>query len=211
MTSALRLVFWETTKACNLSCRHCRAVPRRTLGPTELNTRRALTLIDRDRRGGQAGPRPVGRRAAVPPGSSSTSPAYGVETGFRMALATNGTLVTERVAAKIADTGFARVAISLDGAQAVTHDAFRNLPGSHSLAIRGIRHLRGCAITQSGARNPDTPWRTRTPGKPAACPKLLPASPTWQALRKTNEKRGTRAEPAGARAGSSLPSARRSA
>src|SRR5204863_3781509 len=68
--------------------------------------------------------------------------AYGVETGFRMALATNGTLVTERVAAKIADTGFARVAISLDGAQAVTHDAFRNLPGSHSLAIRGIRNLR---------------------------------------------------------------------
>ena len=46
MTSALRLVFWETTKACNLSCRHCRAVPRRTLGPTELDTRRALTLID---------------------------------------------------------------------------------------------------------------------------------------------------------------------
>ena len=33
-----------------------------------------------------------------------------------MALATNGTLVTERVAAKIADTGFSRVAISLDGA-----------------------------------------------------------------------------------------------
>ena len=65
--------------------------------------------------------------------------AYGVETGFRMALATNGTLVTERVAAKIADTGFSRVAISLDGAKAVTHDAFSGLPGSHSLAIRGIR------------------------------------------------------------------------
>ena len=32
MTPALRLVFWETTKACNLSCRHCRAVPQKTLG-----------------------------------------------------------------------------------------------------------------------------------------------------------------------------------
>ena len=37
MTPSLRLVFWETTKACNLSCKHCRAVPR-AVGPTELTT-----------------------------------------------------------------------------------------------------------------------------------------------------------------------------
>ena len=36
MTPSLRLVFWESTKACNLTCKHCRAVPRKTLGPTEL-------------------------------------------------------------------------------------------------------------------------------------------------------------------------------
>ena len=59
-----------------------------------------------------------------------------------MALATNGTLVTGRVAAHIADTGFSRVAISLDGAAPATHDAFRGLPGSHALAIRGLRNLR---------------------------------------------------------------------
>ena len=46
MTPALRLVFWETTKACNLSCRHCRAVPQRSLGPMELTTSRAFDLID---------------------------------------------------------------------------------------------------------------------------------------------------------------------
>ena len=46
MTPSLRLVFWETTKACNLSCRHCRAVPQRSLGPRELTTRRAFDLID---------------------------------------------------------------------------------------------------------------------------------------------------------------------
>ena len=64
--------------------------------------------------------------------------AYGVETGFRMALATNGTLVTERVAAKIADTGISRVAISLDGANPDTHDRFRGQPGAHALAMRGL-------------------------------------------------------------------------
>jgi radical SAM protein with 4Fe4S-binding SPASM domain len=68
--------------------------------------------------------------------------AYGVESGFRMALATNGTLVTDKIAAKIADTGFSRVAISLDGAVPETHDKFRGLPGSHALALRGLRNLR---------------------------------------------------------------------
>ena len=46
MTPALRLVFWETTKACNLTCRHCRAVPQKALGPTELQMSEALNLID---------------------------------------------------------------------------------------------------------------------------------------------------------------------
>ena len=46
MASPLRLVFWETTKACNLSRKHCRAVPQRTLGPDELTTREAFDLID---------------------------------------------------------------------------------------------------------------------------------------------------------------------
>ena len=65
--------------------------------------------------------------------------AYGVSLGFRMALATNGTLIRRRSPTRIADTGFSRVAISLDGADAATHDAFRGLPGSHERALNGIR------------------------------------------------------------------------
>jgi AdoMet-dependent heme synthase len=141
MTSALRLVFWETTKACNLTCRHCRAVPQRRLGPTELTTSRALDLIDEIARVAKpvfvlSGGEPLFRPDIFDIG------AYGVESGFRMALATNGTLVTDRVAAKIADTGFARVAISVDSARPAIHDVFRGLPGSHALALRGIRNLR---------------------------------------------------------------------
>ncbi len=141
MTPSLRLVFWESTKACNLTCRHCRAVPQRTLGPTELNTSEAFDLIDAI---GQVA-KPVmvlsGGEPLFRPDLFDIAE-YGVETGFRMALATNGTLVTARVAAKIADAGISRVAISLDGADADTHDRFRGLPGSHALAIRGVRNLR---------------------------------------------------------------------
>jgi heme b synthase len=141
MIPSLRLVFWETTKACNLSCRHCRAVPQRRLGPTELTTSAAFDLID----GIAAVAKPVfvlsGGEPLFRPDLFDIA-AYGVETGFRMALATNGTLVTDRVAAKIADSGISRVAISLDGASAETHDRFRGQPGAHALAVRGLRNLR---------------------------------------------------------------------
>jgi len=146
MAPPLRLVFWETTKACNLTCRHCRAVPQRAIGPMELNTKRAFDLIDDIATVARpvmvlSGGEPLFRPDLFDIG------AYGVETGFRMALATNGTLVTDRVAAKIADAGFSRVAVSLDGAEPATHDRFRGLPGSHALALRGLRNLRAEGVS----------------------------------------------------------------
>ena len=141
MTPSLRLVFWETTKACNLSCQHCRAVPQRRLSPSELTTSRALDLIDDIAKVAKpvfvlSGGEPLFRPDLF------DIAAYGVETGFRMALATNGTLVDGRVAAKIADSGIARVAVSLDGANPETHDRFRGQPGAHAAATRGLRNLR---------------------------------------------------------------------
>lgn len=141
MASPLRLVFWETTKACNLSCKHCRAVPQRALGPDELNTRQAFDLIDAIGKVSKpvmilSGGEPLFRPDIFDIAS------YGVESGFRMAMATNGTLIDSHYAAKIADTGISRVAISLDGATPATHDRFRNLEGSHARALNGIRLLR---------------------------------------------------------------------
>ena len=146
MTSDLRLVFWETTKACNLTCKHCRAVPQRKLGPMELNTARAFDLIDAI----AEVTKPVfvlsGGEPLYRPDLFDIAE-YGVATGFRMALATNGTLVTDRVAARIADTGISRVAISLDGAVAATHDKFRGVPGAHALAVRALLALRGEGVS----------------------------------------------------------------
>src|SRR4051812_43871325 len=141
MTPSLRLVFWETTKACNLSCKHCRAVPQRRLGPTELTTAAAFDLIDEIAKV----TKPVfvlsGGEPLFRPDLFDIAE-YGVESGFRMALATNGTLVNGLTAARIADAGISRVAISLDGADPATHDFFRGMPGSHALALRGIHNLR---------------------------------------------------------------------
>ena len=146
MTPDLRLVFWETTKACNLTCRHCRAVPQRKVGPLELTSARAFDLIDAIAEVAKpvfvlSGGEPLFRPDLF------DIAAYGVDTGFRVALATNGTLVTDRVAAKISDTGISRVAISVDGARADTHDRFRGVPGAHALALRGLRALRSEGVS----------------------------------------------------------------
>ncbi|HUR35092.1 MAG TPA: radical SAM protein [Vicinamibacterales bacterium] len=146
MASPLRLVFWETTKACNLSCRHCRAVPQRSLGPDELSTRQAFALIDAI---GKVS-RPVmvlsGGEPLYRPDIFEIA-SYGVASGFRMAMATNGTLIDASIAAKVAGAGISRVAVSLDGAVADTHDRFRNMDGSHAKALRGIRLLRDQGVS----------------------------------------------------------------
>lgn len=60
---------------------------------------------------------------------------------MRVALATNGTLIDETMAQRIHDAGIERVAISLDGAEPVTHDTFRGHQGAFNAAIRGIEVL----------------------------------------------------------------------
>jgi AdoMet-dependent heme synthase len=142
----LRLMFWEMTKACNLKCRHCRAVPEEELGHDELSTTEALAMIDQIAEIARpvlilSGGEPLYRRDVFDIGR------YGVSKGFRMALATNGTLVDEPTARRIRDAGFSRVSISLDGAEAATHDRFRGLPGSHAGALRGLRHLRALGVS----------------------------------------------------------------
>jgi len=71
---------------------------------------------------------------------------YARERGLRPALATNGTKIDSEMAWKIRDAGFARVAISLDGEKAETHDAFRGIPGSHAKSVAALRSLRALGV-----------------------------------------------------------------
>jgi AdoMet-dependent heme synthase len=143
---ALRLMFWETTKACNLRCQHCRAIPEAERSLVELSTDESFRLIDQIAAVAKpvlilSGGEPLYRSDIFDIG------AYGFSKGFRMALATNGTMIDRPVAERIKATGFSRVAISLDGAAARTHDAFRGIPGSHAKAIDGLRLLREAGVS----------------------------------------------------------------
>ncbi|HXZ81504.1 MAG TPA: radical SAM protein [Terriglobales bacterium] len=136
-----RLVFWEVTKGCNLRCIHCRATATELSSPTDLPTARALEIIDQIANFANpilvlSGGEPLYRADIFDLASA------GARRGLRVALATNGTLVTKDVARRIVDAGIKRVSISLDGADALTHDTFRGIPGAFDAAVYGLRNLK---------------------------------------------------------------------
>jgi radical SAM protein with 4Fe4S-binding SPASM domain len=136
-----RLIFWELTKGCNLRCIHCRASATELSSPSDLSTQTARNIIDQI----AAVSSPILVLSGGEPLFRSDIfelARYGTDKGLRVALATNGTLVTKQVAQKIVDSGVKRVAISLDGADAATHDTFRGIPGAFDAAITGFRNLK---------------------------------------------------------------------
>jgi AdoMet-dependent heme synthase len=140
-----RLIFWELTTGCNLRCVHCRASATELSSPDDLSTEEALGLIDQFAEYAPlilvlSGGEPLFRKDVFQLASYATS------RGIKVALATNGTLVDEEVARKAKAAGIVRVAISLDGADAETHDGFRGIPGSFDRAIRGMRYLQAEGI-----------------------------------------------------------------
>jgi heme b synthase len=63
---------------------------------------------------------------------------YGTDKGFRMVMATNGTLMTEEAVQKMMASGIQRISVSLDGPSSETHDAFRKVKGAFESSLKGI-------------------------------------------------------------------------
>ena len=136
----LRLVAWEVTRRCNLACGHCRASSLCGPYPGELGTARGLRLLDEIAT--------LGRPVIILTGGEPLLrddiyelARYGDARGLRMVLATNGTLLTGTVAARLIESGVRRVSISLDGPDAASHDAFRGVSGAFAGALAGIAAL----------------------------------------------------------------------
>ncbi|OFX13107.1 MAG: heme b synthase [Armatimonadetes bacterium RBG_16_58_9] len=140
-----RLVFWETTTACNLKCVHCRACPVDQRSPEDLTTQQGKALLDEI--ASVASPAIVlsGGEPLVRPDVLEIA-GHGTSKGLRMLLATNGTLVTPDVAREIAQVGIQRVSVSIDGATDQSHDAFRRIEGAFQRAWDGIANLKSAGI-----------------------------------------------------------------
>jgi len=140
------VVFWNITDRCNLSCAHCynRSGPGRTT-EGELTTAEALGVIDDLADMGVplilfSGGEPLMREDIWELARRAG------DRGLKMALSTNGTLITPDIARRIRDCGIEYAGISLDGALAKTHDRFRNSPGAFEQTIRAFSACREAGL-----------------------------------------------------------------
>jgi len=143
--SNLRLVAWEVTRNCNLSCIHCRASA--TKGPylNELDTVASIALLDQISEVGKPVVILTGGEPLLRPDIFELA-RYGTQKGLRMVMAPNGTLITEKTAEEMAQAGVQRISVSLDGATRESHDRFRQVDGAFDGAIRGIQRAKEAGV-----------------------------------------------------------------
>jgi heme b synthase len=138
----VKWIAWEITRRCNLKCVHCRSSSemevndhpdfsfeeaKRTLDDISSYAKPVVVL---------SGGEPLLREDVF------DIAAYGTEKDLRMCLATNGTLVTDKICEKIKKAGIRMVSLSLDGASAEIHDDFRNQKGAFDGTLRAAELFR---------------------------------------------------------------------
>lgn len=141
----MRLVAWELTRSCVLSCRHCRASALNKSYANELSTNECKKVIDSLAAMGHCiviltGGEPMLRDDLY------EIAGYGNQLGLRMVMATCGTLLNTSKCAELRKAGIARISLSIDGATAQSHDAFRGVNGAFDGLIRGIGAARDSGL-----------------------------------------------------------------
>ena len=132
------VVIWENTRACDLSCVHCRAAAQPKRSQFELTTEEGYRLIDqiaimRPKVFVITGGDPLKRE------DTYDLIAHARQRGLEPSLTPSATpLLTEEAVAKMKQYGLARMAVSLDASCATLHDNFRRVPGSFDLTLRAI-------------------------------------------------------------------------
>lgn len=141
----LRLIFWETTRACNLQCPHCRAQAQRQRSPEELTTQEAKRFLKQ----AAAFSKPIivfSGGEALLRGDIYELIRYANEAGLKSTVATNASLVSEAAARQLKENKTALVAVSIYGANAHSHDAFCGAPGAFKKTLAGIEELKKAGV-----------------------------------------------------------------
>ncbi len=141
------IVFYEVTQACDLVCRHCRACAQTDSHPSELTTDESRRLIEQI----ADFPRPP---MLVLTGGDPLKRwdiyalvEYAVACGLNVSITPSATpLVTRDAIGRLRDAGISRLAVSLDGADAATHDAMRGVPGSFDRTLEILADARAAGI-----------------------------------------------------------------
>lgn len=132
------VVVWNSTRTCNLKCRHCYMDSDSRRYSDELSTDEAKKFID-DLAEFKV---PVLLFSGGEPLMRSDFfelAEYAAQKNIRPTLSTNGTLINLETARKIKNIGVGYVGISLDGLKSV-NDKFRGVEGAFQRAMAGIEN-----------------------------------------------------------------------
>ena len=140
------VTIWETTRACDLACVHCRASAQTLPDPAQLTPEESFRLLDAVRRFGRGIFVMTGGDPLKRPDTAELF-AYATDRGLVTALSPSGTpLLTQDRLEPMVRAGLRTVSISVDGSTAAIHDAFRGVPGSFGWSTAGIRVAKGLGL-----------------------------------------------------------------
>ena len=141
------VLIWELTQACDLECDHCRADAEPQRHPGELTTEEGKRLLEQAAAFGDgqlvvlSGGDPLKRDDAV------ELVEYGTQQGLRMTMTPSGTnSLTPEIIQDLADAGLQRLAVSIDGESAASHDDFRGEDGSFDQTVAAARAAREAGL-----------------------------------------------------------------
>ena len=141
------LVFWEITQACDLVCDHCRACAQPDRHPEELNLPLCHKLIEQLASFPQ---RPILVLTGGDPMKRDDVFDIiwaGVDAGLTVTMTPSATpLVTPQAIEQLKAAGLSRLAVSLDGVDAATHDGIRGVERSFQQALQIIREARAVRL-----------------------------------------------------------------
>lgn len=140
------VAIWETTRACDLACRHCRAEAISSPLPGELSTEEGIRLLDELA--------DMGTPICVLSGGDPAKREdlfelirHGHKRGMRMATIPAATpLLNRELVNGLKEAGLAQMALSLDGPTADIHDTFRGVPGAFDRTMEGASYARDAQL-----------------------------------------------------------------
>ncbi len=138
------VVVWNVCMHCNMSCPHCYAAAVSQPASSDLTHGEALRLLDEL---ASCGVRVVIFSGGEPLLRSDLFDllAHARKLGMAPQLSSNGVLIDEDVAARLARCGVAYVGVSIDGI-AESNDRYRGLAGGYEAAIRGLRFAKSAGM-----------------------------------------------------------------
>jgi MoaA/NifB/PqqE/SkfB family radical SAM enzyme len=145
---APRRIYWETTRACSLACRHCRAEAMPAADPRQLTPAESLDLLDRLAAFGAPPPHLV-LTGGDPLERADLFALIGHARalGLGVSVAPSGTPRLDGAAiARLRGEGVEAISLSLDGSDAARHDAIRRVPGCFDRTVAAADAARSAGL-----------------------------------------------------------------